>query len=230
MLRGREWDEQRIPHPSHELPYHGLAEPAAPCQYGNQMWISGCGRQRMTTLISASRKDAMNKSIRQKKQSCRSVERSKSLKKTKKCYLCKVDDPNAEHYDPRQHRICPIHAISLWELAKGRVAFDMRDSTVVMDLVASNDRHDAKKGGVFNDKEIRTLISAVKPGTLQKDIVKFLSWCTLTRVGQVILNSILEGTTIHRVRKHGDPSFIRDKTAREIKRDREYAERVGTSD
>jgi hypothetical protein len=50
------------------------------------------------------------------------------------CYLCSVEDPNAEHFDPQKHGICLVHAVSLWELAKEHLIFEARGSTVVMRL------------------------------------------------------------------------------------------------
>jgi hypothetical protein len=54
----------------------------------------------------------------------------------RKCYLCIVsneeNDPNTTHYEPSIHGICAIHAVALWEIASKGLAFDMRDSTVVV--------------------------------------------------------------------------------------------------
>ena len=50
------------------------------------------------------------------------------------CYLCSLDDPNEEHFNPRKHGICLVHAVSLWELAKEHLIFEARGSTVVMRL------------------------------------------------------------------------------------------------
>lgn len=50
------------------------------------------------------------------------------------CYLCKVDDPNENPFDPASHGICIIHAVMLWELAENNLKFDLRGSTVVLNL------------------------------------------------------------------------------------------------
>lgn len=63
------------------------------------------------------------------------MKRKKS--KSVNCYLCSVDDPNEEHFNPHKHGICLVHAVSLWELAKEHLIFNARGSTVVMRLEKS---------------------------------------------------------------------------------------------
>lgn len=46
------------------------------------------------------------------------------------CYLCGVEDPNETRYHPREHAICMVCAVKLWELAQFGVEFDLRENTV----------------------------------------------------------------------------------------------------
>lgn len=61
--------------------------------------------------------------------------------KEPKCYFHFVDDPNATHYDPDKHTVCPICAVKLWEIAKNSNPFEfaLRDSRVIVALIEEND-------------------------------------------------------------------------------------------
>jgi len=65
----------------------------------------------------------------------------------KPCYFCKVEDPNAEHYDPEKHSICMLCGVKLYEIAQqGQgLSFDMRDDSVYL-VLGSYVRQAAEEG------------------------------------------------------------------------------------
>lgn len=74
----------------------------------------------------------------------------------------------------------------------------------------------SEEKGLFSEAEIQILVSALGDDVTEKDAIKFVDWCTLTRVRMSILNHILEGTTLATLRKNGEPKFWRHKTPEEI--------------
>ena len=64
----------------------------------------------------------------------------------------------------------------------------------------------AKRKGVFNDEELRILLSSLVEKPTPKAAYKFIQWCERARIGNVILERILKGDLLTKVGPDGSPA------------------------
>lgn len=62
--------------------------------------------------------------------------------------------------------------------------------------------------GVFTQEELDVLIRAALENATEDEVVKFVKWAELVRIGSIILDKILEGNTVVSVREDGELRFV----------------------
>ena len=50
----------------------------------------------------------------------------------RRCYLCQVSAPNETPFNPKDHSVCTICGVKLWELAQEGIEFGLRKQTVLV--------------------------------------------------------------------------------------------------